>query len=341
MARRLTDQQRRRIALQQTRRRNKVDDIASDTAPDEAQLGAEQAVLVIAHYGSQLDVETFDTPPRTVRCFLRANIAALVTGDHAIAKLPPADNEQLTTGVVVAGSERHSLLARPDSRGLLRPVAANVDVILITLAPVPEPFPILIDRYLVAASLHHIAAAIVCNKTDLLDDKHRLYIEPLLQMYRDISYPVFCVSAEKNEGVAALQDFLRDKTAVIVGQSGVGKSSLIRTLLPDVEIAVGALSAGVEKGRHTTTTARLYHLPNSGNIIDSPGIREFTLQHLPAPELLQHFPDLYEHAQHCRFRDCQHEHEPDCAVLAAEQAGTVFPERLASYRHILSSLNAA
>ena len=337
VARRLTDQQRRRIAMHQTRRRSAVDD---ETTLDETRLGAEQEVLVIAHYGSQVDIETLDDTPRSVRCFLRANLEALVTGDRVIAKLPPPDSE-ISNGVVVAGCARRSLLSRPDSRGLLRPIAANVDLMLITLAPAPEPFPFLVDRYLVAASLYGIAAVIVCNKTDLLTAANRSVIDRMLHIYQSLGYPVFSVSTQQADSTQTLRSFLRDKTAVIVGQSGVGKSSLIRSLLPDIEIAIGELSAGVEKGRHTTTTARLYHLPEGGDLIDSPGIREFGLPLISAQELLPHFVDLQQQAQHCRFRDCQHEHEPDCAVLAAEQTGTIFPERLASYRHLLANLHSA
>ncbi len=323
--------------MHQTRRRSAVDD---ETALDETQLGAEQEVLVIAHYGSQVDVETLDATPRSVRCFLRANLEALVTGDRVIAKLPPPDSE-ISNGVVVAGCARRSLLSRPDSRGLLRPIAANIDVMLVTIAPAPEPFPFLVDRYLVAAHLYGIAAAIVCNKTDLLNDNNRVVLDRMLHIYRSIGYAVFSVSTQQENSLHALRQFLQNKTSVIVGQSGVGKSSLIHALLPDTEIAIGELSAGVEKGKHTTTTARLYHLPEGGDLIDSPGIREFTLPAIPAPDLLSHFVDLQQQAQHCRFRDCQHEHEPDCAVLAAEQTGTIFPERLASYRHLLANLHSA
>ncbi len=346
MARRLTDQQRRRIAGHQARKREAVQEVLTDV--DETQLGETCEALVIAHYGRQLDVELLDDASRVVRCFLRANLEPLVTGDHVIVRLAKSGTESRASAfdsdpdfaVVIAGCERRTLLSRPDSRGLLRPVAANVDAMLITLAPRPQPFPFLIDRYLVAADMHGIAPVILCNKTDLLDDDNRADIEHLLSIYRSIGYPVFCVSSQLGEGVAAVADYLCDKTAVVVGQSGVGKSSFIHALLPDVEIATGELSVVVEKGKHTTTTARLYHLPNGGALIDSPGIREFTLQHVPAQQLLSHFVDLRAYAESCKFRDCRHEHEPGCALLAAEAAGDVFPERLASYRHILASLNA-
>lgn len=342
MARRLTDQQRRRIHGHQQRTRNAVTNV--DTLPDDALLGAEQEARVIAHYGSQLDVELLsDTcaEPAVIRCALRANIAQLVTGDHVIVRLPADEAGVDAVAVVVAACERRSLLSRPDSRGLLRPVAANIDAMLITIAPRPQPFPFLIDRYLVAADMHQIQPVILCNKIDLLDDSNRDEIEKLLSIYRAIGYPVFSVSSHCGEGLQAVEEFLCDKIAVVVGQSGVGKSSLIRALLPGIEIATGELSDVVEKGKHTTTTARLYHLPNGGSLIDSPGIREFTLQHVPAQQLLSHFVDLRDYADHCRFRDCQHQHEPGCALLAAEASGAVFPERLASYRHILSTLSGS
>ncbi len=338
MARRLTEQQRRRIAMMHQARRHHAAD--SRAAPDESQLSTEQEVLVTAHYGSQVDVETADSTPRTVRCFLRTNMDALVTGDRVIAKLPPL-NSEATTGVVIAGCARRSLLSRPDSRGVLRPIAANVDVMLVTIAPTPEPFPFLVDRYLVAANLYGIAAAIVCNKTDLLHEDNCRVIDRMLHIYRSIGYQIFSVSAHEENSTQTLRQFLHGKTSVIVGQSGVGKSSLIHTLLPNIDIAIGELSAGVEKGKHTTTTARLYHLPEGGDLIDSPGIREFTLPAIPAQDLLSHFIDMQTYAQNCRFRDCQHEHEPNCAVLEAEASGKIFPERLASYRHILANLSHA
>jgi ribosome biogenesis GTPase len=337
MARRLTDQQRRRIAHHQAQQRNAVDNTAR--VVDDSGLGSEQEALVIAHYGRKLDVEMPGDATRTVRCSLRANITQLVTGDHVIVRLPVEGSEPGAAGVVVAGCERRSLLSRPDSRGLLRPIAANVDAMLITIAPLPEPFPFLIDRYLVAADLYGIQPVILCNKTDLINDANSEAIEKLLHVYRTIGYPVFCLSSYNRSGLTAIADFLRDKISVIVGQSGVGKSSLINALLPGVDITVGALSTASDKGKHTTTTARLYHLPAGGDLIDSPGIREFTLQHLPAQELISHFVDLREYTDGCKFRDCSHEHEPGCALLAAEQDGKFFPERLASYRHILSNIN--
>lgn len=334
MARRLTDQQRRRIAMQQTRKREAAGRAVGRL--DESSLGAEEETLVIAHYGYQLDVERA-SDGQVFRCHLRTNLQPLVTGDRVVVRLPQ-DGNPSANGVVVAGCERRSLLSRPDSRGLLRPIAANIDAMLVTFAPKPEPSPFLLDRYLVAADLHGIEPVMLFNKSDLLDDSNRDDMEALLHMYRSIGYTVLTVSAVTGDGLQPLTDYLHNKTAVIVGQSGVGKSSLITNLLPGVTIATGELSEGTDKGKHTTTTARLYHLPQGGHLIDSPGIREFDLHHISSDDVLSHFVDLREYAYHCRFRDCRHQQEPGCALLAAEADGRVFPQRMASYRNIVASL---
>lgn len=335
MARRLSEQQRRRIAEQQRTRRERLHQ--QDSEPASGSLGAEQMALVIAHYGQHVDVETVDR--QRWRCHLRANSETVVTGDRVAVQLPENSD---ATGVVTALTERSSLLTRPDARGRLRPVAANIDWMLITIAPRPEPFAFLIDRYLVASDMFGIRAAIALNKTDLLadiDDTERSAIAAMLARYRAIGYPVFELCAHRQQGLSALCELLADHTAVVVGQSGVGKSSLLKALLPGETIAVGELSAGVDKGRHTTTTATLYHLPTGGHLIDSPGIREFSLPPLAAAELAQHFIDFRPHLDRCHFRDCQHQSEPGCGLKQAEADGMLFDERLASYRHILQTLD--
>lgn len=338
--RRLSGQQLQRIRRSQRERADRVGEAA------DGELGAEQPGLVIAHYGRQVEVEALAGPTagQIHRCHLRTNMAALVTGDRVVwrPELTAGDDSRATaapaTGVVVAGLDRRSLLARPDSHaGLPKPVAANIDYIAIVIAPEPEPFANLIDRYLVAAEATGITPLLVLNKTDLLTPANRPAIDALLEGYAAIGYRVLRAAARQQHGLDELQTVLKGATGVFVGQSGVGKSSLIGALLPGVDIRVGALSQGEAKGRHTTTTARLFHLPGGGDLIDSPGIREFGLGHLSAAEIEQGFIEFRPWLGRCRFRDCRHRQEPGCALLEAEAAGRISAGRMLSYRIIRDS----
>lgn len=294
-------------------------------------LGPERHGLVIAHFGVQVDVE--DDDGSVCRCHLRANLPALVTGDRVVWR---AGNQG--QGVIVAQLPRRSELCRPDNRGQLKPVAANVDQIVIVFAPLPQPHANLIDRYLVAAEHAGIRPLLLLNKADLLDAENGAFIDDLLGTYRQLGYPVLEVSAQEGAGLQALRAALNDRISVFVGQSGVGKSSLVNRLLPGVDLKVGALSELTGKGTHTTTTARLFHFPEGGDLIDSPGIREFGLGHVSRADVEDGFIELRELIGHCRFRDCRHDREPGCALLRALEEGRIQPQRLASYRHIIASL---
>jgi len=301
------------------------------------ELGAEQSGLVIAHYGQQLDVEALEGEfvGDIFRCYVRANMDALVTGDEVVWRLG-ADN----TGVIEARQERRTLLQRPDNYGQLKPVAANIDRIIVVVAPEPEPHSNLIDRYLVAAETLAIRPAIVFNKRDLINDSNRDAIEAMIQTYRALGYEVLKTSADDiHHCESELLDWLRHYTSVFVGQSGVGKSSLIRSILGDESIRIGALSSTTRKGTHTTTTAKLFHIPGGGSIVDSPGIREFGLWHISEAELLEGFVEFRPHLGYCRFRDCQHENEPGCALNQAWQDGKISDARMASFRRIQATLD--
>ena len=298
-------------------------------------LGSEQPGLIIAHYGSQLDIEPIGKPGETYRCHLRANLPPLVTGDRIIWR---SGNKGL--GVVVALEERDSLLSRPDMHGQLRPVAANIDYIVLVIAPAPIPHANLIDRYLVAAETVGIEPVILLNKTDLLEDNvTRQAIDDMMARYEQIGYRVLRASTRSEDGLVALKDLLNEHTSVFVGQSGVGKSSLVNVLLPGVDIRVGALSEATGKGTHTTTAAKLFHFPAGGTLIDSPGIREFGLWHMEPEQVLEGFKDFRPFLGYCKFRDCNHDKEPGCAIQEALEKGEILPERFASYKHILNSLD--
>ncbi|EPK1110886.1 small ribosomal subunit biogenesis GTPase RsgA [Pseudomonas aeruginosa] len=294
-------------------------------------LGPEQTGQVIAHFGVQVEVESADG--QVSRCRLRANLPALVTGDQVVWR---AGNQGI--GVIVAQLPRRSELCRPDMRGLLKPVAANVDRIVIVFAPRPEPHANLIDRYLIAAEHAGIQPLLLLNKADLVDESNAEGIDALLNVYRTLGYPLIEVSAFNGLAMDELRGALDGHVSVFVGQSGVGKSSLVNALLPGVDTRVGDLSTVTGKGTHTTTTARLFHFPGGGDLIDSPGIREFGLGHVSRDDVEAGFIEFRDLLGHCRFRDCKHDREPGCALLQALEDGRIMPQRMASYRHILASM---
>jgi len=298
------------------------------------ELGAEQRGLVISHYGQQLDIEALegDLSGRIFRCFQRSNLEPLVTGDEVIWQ--PGD----PLGVVVAGLERRSVLKRPNTFNELKPVAANIDYIAVVVAPFPEPHYNLIDRYIVAAELMGCRPLLLLNKIDLLDDSNRPAMADMLLLYASLGYTTLQVSSKKQQGLEQLQHLLADNNSVFVGQSGVGKSALVNALLPGVNTLEGELSTSETKGRHTTTSARLFHMPAGGNLIDSPGIREFGLWHIDQEQLLHSFVEFRPFLAGCRFRDCKHDREPGCQLRLAVENGAISPQRLASYQFIRSTL---
>ena len=298
-------------------------------------LGPEQTGLVIAHFGVQVEVEADDGEEagQVFRCHLRANLPALVTGDRVVWR---AGNQGI--GVIVAQLPRSTELCRPDSRGQLKPVAANVDLIVIVFAPAPEPHANLIDRYLVAAEHAGIRPLLLLNKADLIDEQNAPALNALLAVYRQLGYPLLEVSAHQGDGMEQLKKMLDGHISVFVGQSGVGKSSLVNSLLREVQTRVGALAEWSGQGQHTTTTARLYHFPGGGELIDSPGIREFGLVHVSRDDVEAGFIEFTDLLGTCRFRDCKHDREPGCALLKALEDGRIQQQRMNSYRSIIASL---
>ncbi|MBV0934105.1 small ribosomal subunit biogenesis GTPase RsgA [Marinobacterium weihaiense] len=298
------------------------------------ELGPEQQGLIISHFGRQVDVEVLEGEHQgeIQRCHMRTHLGQLVTGDRVIWR------RSADSGVVVAAQERHSELLRPNNHGELKPVAANIDFIVIVIAVEPYAHANLIDRYLVAAEASGIEPVLLLNKADLLDDNNRQRLAPLLEQYRYLGYRTLQASTASSHGLDALKALLADHISVFVGQSGVGKSSLINSLLPGADLKTGALSEQSRKGRHTTTTARLFHFPEGGDLIDSPGIREFALWHMTEDQVLEGFRELAALRGYCRFRDCRHEHEPGCAFLHALDEGLISESRFNSYQQILNSM---
>jgi ribosome biogenesis GTPase len=192
---------------------------------------------------------------------------------------------------------------------------------------------------LVAAEAQGIEPFLVLNKTDLLGQQDNLDIDSIVQSYKSIDYSVISVSAKNNDGMDELKTYLTNKNCIFVGQSGVGKSSLINQLVPENNSAVGPLSEATNEGTHTTTASKLIHLDTGGVVIDSPGIRQFALTHLDKETIIQGFRDFRPFLGHCKFRDCKHENDDGCALIAAVAAGKLQQYRLDNYRQIINSLD--
>jgi len=239
---------------------------------------------------------------------------------------------------------RHSALARDATIGAgpatAHVIAANIDQVVIVCSPKEPPFrPGLLDRYLVAASRDGLAAAIMLNKTDLgVDDD----VAAALDGYAALDIGVVRVSAQTGANLDAARDQIAGKVSLFAGHSGVGKSSLLNALEPGLALRVGEVTqstAGQGKGTHTTSSARLIplSLPDTF-VVDSPGIRSFTVRGMPARDLALHFPDIAEIAGECAYRDCLHHAEPDCAVRAAQHLDPFLRGRYKSYRTMLAEL---
>lgn len=334
--RRLSKRQKDRIQAIQERRRERAN--LKQTINDEdlqnlSQLGAEAIGTVVTNYGTQVDIEGGEEPFKglVVRCHKRANMVSLVTGDRVIWRHAEPH------GVVVACEERETELVRPDIYGKLRPVAANIDRIAIVFAPKPQPHSNLLDRYLVAAEAQGIKPVLVLNKTEMRDSGDFPEVDQLIADYQFIGYEVISVSAKTTEGMVELQEYLAHHISIFVGQSGVGKSSLLNCLQPQANSLTAPLSEAKQEGTHTTTASRLYHLNGGGVLIDSPGIREFALTHLSQEKVINGFVDFRPYLGSCKFRDCQHQQEIGCSLLQAVKDKKVLPGRLNNYRQIILS----
>ena len=277
---------------------------------------------IVASHGRRHRVELADGS--ILDCVTRGRQRDYACGDRVdVARKGPGQ------GVIEALRPRTSLLYRSD-RARQKMVAANVTRIVIVVAPVPTFYPDLVNRCLAAAEHGELKALLLLNKSDLPQAREAA---AALEPYRRLGYPVTALSAKRD--AAPLVPHLRGETSVLVGQSGMGKSTLINALVPDAAVRVAEVSAALDSGRHTTTHARLYHLDPATHIIDSPGMQEFGLHHLDAAALESAFVEFRPWLGQCRFRDCRHMSEPGCAITAACAGGEISAERLESYRRLV------
>jgi len=333
--RKLTQQQKRRVEGKKTKKN--VSKVTSNSA---SQLGEEQPGLVITSFGKRVLVE--DRNGEHFSCAIRQHLGKLVAGDQIVWQTDLEDR----TGVVVRVEPRTHELSRPGFRGQTRMIAANVDFLGIVMPVLPGIYPDMIDRYLVAANQLDIPAIIIINKVDLLEtDDDWEAIAALLEPYDALGIELIPASTVSSEGLQTLQEFMEDKNSVFVGPSGAGKSSLINALIPDLDIRVGQLSESTGLGKHTTTNSILYHLSRpakdrdellaTGNLIDSPGIRQFSPSPCELSELESYYPDFSPFLGLCKYKNCSHSIEPSCAIKTAVENEEIAVSRYQSFQRLL------
>ena len=251
------------------------------------------------------------------------------------------ESESAGTAIINEISERHNYINRqsPRHKHQHHIVAANLDqsILVVTLRE-PRTSQGFIDRFLVASEMYHVTPVIVFNKSDLYRDKERKVYESLRDMYEAIGYTVLLVSAEKEEGIVEFSQLLKDRTTLLSGHSGVGKSTLLNVLFPGMNRKTQDISGWSGKGQHTTTFAEMFDLPQGGKIIDTPGMREFGLVDISKQELSHYFPEMRGRIQDCQFNNCLHFNEPGCAIKEAVNNGSIHVDRYASYLTILDSI---
>ena len=320
----------RRLSKQQIR------NIEQNKQHNEQSLDDADTGLVISHFGKQLEVESQNG--ETFFCQYRQNLGQIVAGDKVLWQT----QENAEHGIILKRLARKNALIRPSQLNKKEKVmAANIDQLIIMIALQPPPIEHYIDRYIVAGHHMDISPVIVINKMDLYDQSsNQSQIDTLRKLYQGLGYPVINICASTKENLAQLKKQLSHKTSIFVGQSGVGKSQTLNTLFNQSMTLTGGISQQNQRGKHTTTTARLFHFDQHTNIIDSPGIREFGIWHLSSDDILAGFSEMKDLQGQCKFRNCQHhQNSKGCAIYQAYQSGSISKQRLNNYHRLIYELH--
>ena len=262
----------------------------------------------------------------------------VAVGDRVEAAI---ENEADGTAVIDEIFSRNNYINRQSPRNKYQHhiVAANLDQsMLVATLKEPKTSQGFIDRFLVASEMYHVSPFIVFNKSDLYKAKELIKFEQWKAMYEGVGYKVFLISAERKEGVEEVVELLKNKTTLISGHSGVGKSSFLNVVFPDINLKTQDVSGWSGKGQHTTTFAEMYDLPQGGRIIDTPGMREFGLVDISKQEVSHYFPEMRDRLNNCQFNNCLHFNEPECAVKEAVNNGEINEDRYVSYLGIMESI---
>jgi ribosome biogenesis GTPase / thiamine phosphate phosphatase len=250
------------------------------------------------------------------------------------------ENEQTVTITKIHDRKNHINRQSPRIKSQQHIVAANIDQsLLIATLREPRTSQGFIDRFLVACEMYHVPAVILFNKIDLYKEKDQVKFEQLREVYEKIGYKVIGISLRNDKNIESIMDVLKDKITLISGHSGVGKSTFINAVIPNAQIKTQDVSGWSGKGQHTTTFAEMYELPIGGNIIDTPGMKEFGLVNLERQELSGYFPEMKERLKDCQFNNCLHINEPGCAIKQAVIDGEIDEDRYVSYVNILESIS--
>lgn len=296
----------------------------------------EASGLVIRNTGSWYTVKT-DDGGQLVDCKIKGNFrlkGIRSTNPVAVGDRVTIVPNQEGTAFITAIHDRRNYIIRKSSNLSKQShiIAANVDLaVLVVTVNYPQTATTFIDRFLASAEAYRIPVVLVFNKTDLFTDEELHYQQMMIDLYDTVGYEAIALSAETGEGMEKLEAALKDKTTVMSGNSGVGKSTLINRLIPGVNLKTAEISDAHNQGMHTTTFSEMLQLPSGGYIIDTPGIRGFGTFDIEPEELTSYFKEIFHFSKDCRFNNCTHTHEPGCAVLKALEEHYIAESRYQSY----------